>query len=620
MSFGVLKYYEAFDSGITFSSITNEQQAKKLQNDFFLDLKKNLQKLSVFNSHYLFSDFFAVTRKKEDTSTYIEIRHTSEKLCFNEVTLPCIFLSGHHFPSYLQPLGDDDFLMQIDYNGIVSLQMGGVSFQYSCDSRFTPNSLFIQSNNGISEEDNLPIAAKALDIAVASVAQHITYDPKRNAFSIPQNILYAGLSQQNLLAAFIDYLNEKFLDFLEKGKPQEYRIFPEDIEKRFSELTFWHPWSNEQQNFTHITETGDVMEKRPADFLHCLLLTIQNGKFLMRKGEEEIRDTQKRILTTIFEIIYDLLKNREQIFSVEQSMAEYRYIVENDGYDPLQKMVDVHESCMNLSTGEFAFYLLLARKIYAQIEITRQNQNKKIRSFLIRESTYERGLGMDEYAIIVNESNQKNEPLFYAAKMAAFDRALRLESAGFSLLRITETLNEQMKEPSLPSISYPEQTNHKIFLTNYPDVSQLSEYYKNFFQNFRCHAFITATNHAFNNQGFKLSQLTYVRNILRLQKNSHKPLMQLFPSDKIPYDLISEANNADQILQVKQEIKQSLLDVAKRKTESTFNFALAIFGAFGVASSVVSILLSDNRSIGISVLAMLLYLIIVAISYRRWDE
>ncbi len=617
MSFGELKYYESYDSGITFLSMTNEAQANTLQDDFFSILKTNLQKLSVFHSRYSFSDFFTIIRKKEDSHSYIEIRHTAEKASFAEITLPCTFLSDHSFPSYLQSFGDDDFLLRMDYNGIVTLQMGSVSFPYSNDSRFAPGSLIIQANPQNTNEDDLPFTAKSLNNAVSTIAPHITYDTKKESFSIPEKILYGGLCRQNLLSRFIDYLNEKFLDFLSGGRPEDYRIFPEDIEKRFCELTRWHTWSNEHRSFMRTNENGDIIEKRPADFLHCLLITIQNGKFLLREDEETIQDTHRKVLTTLFDILADLFKDREHVLSAEQSLAEYRDIMENEGQDPLQKMQDIHESCMNIATGEFAFYLLLARKIYAQMDLTRaQLPYGKCDSFFVRKSSGQKGLGMEDYAIVLNEVSQNGAPLCYDKKITAFENAIHQSSTGFSLMRITEEL-QKCPSPT-DCLSCP--ANQKIFLTHFQEFSQLTEYYNSFNQMFGYHSFITAINHSFNDPKFKLSHLVYVRNILRLQKKEFSKAMQQFPANALPYDLNVALEDADQTLQVKQEIKQSILDATKDKAEKTFNFALAIFGAFGVASSIVSILLSDSRSMGISVITMLVYLTIVAISYHRWDR
>ncbi len=617
MSFGELKYYESYDSGITFLSMTNEAQANTLQDDFFSILKTNLQKLSVFHSRYSFSDFFTIIRKKEDSHSYIEIRHTAEKASCAEITLPCTFLSDHSFPSYLQSFGDDDFLLRMDYNGIVTLQMGSVSFPYSNDSRFAPGSLIIQANPQNTNEDDLPFTAKSLNNAVSTIAPHITYDTKKESFSIPEKILYGGLCRQNLLSRFIDYLNEKFLDFLSGGRPEDYRIFPEDIEKRFCELTHWHTWGNEHRTFLRTNEHGDVVEKRPADFLHCLLITIQNGKFLLREDAETIQDTHRKVLTTLFDILADLFKDREHVLSAEQSLAEYRDIMENEGQDPLQKMQDIHESCMNIATGEFAFYLLLARKIYAQMDLTRaQLPYGKCDSFFVRKSSGQKGLGMEDYAIVLNEVSQNGAPLCYDKKITAFENAIHQSSAGFSLMRITEELQ---KCPS-PTDCLSGPANQKIFLTHFQEFSQLTEYYNSFNQMFGYHSFITAINNSFNDPKFKLSHLVYVRNILRLQKKEFSKAMQQFPANALPYDLNVALEDADQTLQVKQEIKQSILDATKDKAEKTFNFALAIFGAFGVASSIVSILLSDSRSMGISVITMLVYLTIVAISYHRWDR
>lgn len=621
MSFGHLRYFEAYDSGITFLPMTEEKLAKKLQDEFFVCLKENLQRESAFSGTHKLTDFFAVTRMREDTNTYIKIGHTFDKVGFAEVMLPCVFLPGRHFPATMLPINDDDFLVHIDYDGIVSTEMGSVNFQYAQESRFTPQSLMIRSASGkYGAEDDLPISAKSLDLAVSWFLRYVTYDAEKGTFSVDPGVLYGGMSRQNLFCGFIDYLNGRYLDFLAQGRPTDFRIFPEDIEKRLAELTHWHTWSGEHRSFLITRENGDLVEKRPADFLHCLLNTIENSVFLSRKPAEEFSATIRRTRMTLLEILYDLLKDKGSVFSAEQSMEEFRSIMDNQGYDPLRKLKDVQESCMNLATGEFAFYALLVRKLYGQIDRTRQQLRKKYGQFLVRKTTGQKGMSFETYAIVVNEVNQNDEPLCYNAKMYAFDRALNHLAAGFSLLRINEALLEQGEDASPSDHSGESSKSETIFLTNHPQMWQLRNFYERFRRFFQCHSLITAINHSFQDQDFHMSDLVYMKNILRLRHSQSMQVIRLLASDEAPYALIAEYESAANILDIKQEIKQAELEQAKRKNDRILNFALAVFGAFGVASSIVSILLSDAISMSISVAAMLMYLIIVAISYRRKDD
>ena len=67
---------------------------------------------------------------------------------------------------------------------------------------------------------------------------------------------------------------------------------------------------------------------------------------------------------------------------------------------------------------------------------------------------------------------------------------------------------------------------------------------------------------------------------------------------------------------MKRQLKEDHDKDKQSKHDNIFNLAFAIFGAFGVASSVVDILISDPICQSISLGSMILYLSVVIFSYK----
>ncbi len=590
LTYEMCDYIEGYDTGIIFDSLTERRELSDYRRSFHGALKNKLiSRLPELLSDIGIKDarVSAVLNDEEDAFIRISIHNN------DYVTL---------FPR-----------IEICKSGMVYSSLKDINM-YTNDLAIGSHSLFATGKSSpYLSVDSLPVAAAILECSMEHFFKHHKYNLNTRKFETDDKIVYAGLSVNNILSRYAVYLMTKYRKFAALGKPHDFELFPKETADALNKLEDWFTYGAGRQSFLNEKEDGSVEEKRPAEFFRDLLDVINGLSFLndARTMDDVLRNKEKYTLEGLT-LLYPLFKDDPSVLSPEESLKEIILITENTGSSPIEGIANVLEGYCDMSGG-FINGLYTARIVYALIDEIKREIKKRYKRVSKRSSTGEKGLTIEAHALIVHERIEDGAVTF-AERMRLAERAIR--DKGFSLLRVSDRVYDSMKEYSLMPYENELTRLSNTYVHCYKGYDH-SEWDDRFKEAFKLSAYLKAVDSSFSDMSFDIAELIKTDVQLKEQGIAGCGIISYSSPEALGFSLSSEFEMTSERLELKRRLKEEEISVRKSKYDMIFNFAFAVFGAFGVASSIVSILLSDAVSQAISIGSIMLYLLVVLISYKN---
>ncbi len=583
-------YIEAYDTGIIFDSLTDVARIKSFRKNFYSTLKETINLvLSSQTFREKAPNLRANVLINDDREDFISIRIYCDNMF---ITFPEIILnkSGMAFAKF-------DFLNA-----------------YTALCSFTPYSIYSKGKSSpYANIDDLPLTVKMLERTIEEYSAHCHYDEGIKNLTVEKSKLYGGLNENNIISKYVHYLIDKFGEYNAQDKPDDFEVFPKETEEKLNKYVDWFQYGLDRQRFSNITDDGFVEEKRPAEFIRDLQDVINRKSLLVNVGNaNDIMENEKTFIKEALEILYGLLADKADILSVEQSFEDYMSIVDTYGSDPLEKIARVLEGYFDLPSS-FASGLDVARAIYCCMDKAKEQLQKKNKRFYLRKSTNKKGRAIEDFALLVHEEIQDGQVSF-RKRLEIIDKGMEEDS--FSLLRVADNIKEKLAvietEPHTQTV-----TRDGNIYVHECEKFKYRDWTEEFYNAYKLACFFRAVDNSFDDLGFDITELVKTEVALKNIMAEYSDFISTHPKDEVGINLALEYDSIYRRLELKKRLKEEEISNRKSKYDMIFNFAFAVFGAFGVASSIVSILLSDTTSKAISIGSIMLYLLIVGISYKN---
>ena len=584
-------YYESFDTGFSFDSIINKRASQLIKERFFYALKQKINQKFSDVKQFSASALKASTVFCKDEDCFIKINLQSNKIHLNE-----------YLPS-----------IEINSNGMVYAKIENIN-SYGQDAVYSPHSLYF-ARNKYSTVDDLPLGIKMLELSIKHYLSQVRYNGEKNLFEIDDEVFYCGLSKNNLISKYADYLNDHFFKFCEAGVPSGYKLFPKEIEDALNELMAKSVYGANRQTFKCQSEEGEVQIKRPSEFFRDLQWVIEVLASLDCDSldYEDEKAMQNLYLQRIFDILSQLFANDKDAYSAQKSMDEYVSLVENVGKMPISAIADVLEGYWCVQNA-FSVASYALKVIYYLIDEIKKEFGKKSK-FIVRQNTLEKGLSFEEYAIVVHEKVDKAGEVSFVNRYNGVCNlvaqncfsVLMLGDKAFSLLKENKKTDRFNKVTKLDN----------LFVHNFYEQAENFKWNNDFYTAFKFHSLMVAIDNSYDDINFEMLQLVNTQAVLQEERSKYDTFISENDSYNVGYNLMYESVFVTERISIKKQIREEYDRDKQKRHDKIFNFAFAVFGAFGVASSIVDILISDPFGQTVSIGSMLLYLLVVLLSYKN---
>ncbi len=583
-------YLESYDTGIDFDSLTDMARFKTFRKDFYNRFKENVNSMCT-----------ARVFKERIPNLKTEVIFNDQMDDFIRINFYCDSMF------FLAPT------IYVNKSGIIYTKVNFIN-SHVIDTSYNPYSLYSKGDKSkFADVDDLPITVKILEQTIKNFSAHCRYDENFNNFSVEDSRLYGGLSEKNIISKYVHYLIEKFNDYCAQGKPNGFEVFSKETEEKLNKYESWFIYGAERQHFSNMTKDGFVEEKRPAEFIRDLQDVVNTKSNLVDMNNiGDYINNQREFLKEALNILSGLFTNGQEIMSVEESLEDFIRIVDNMGYDPLEKIACILEGYFDMPSN-FGTGLDIARAVYCCADMTKEQLRKKNKNFYTRNSTNIKGLGIEEFAIVLHEMI-KDGQVSFCKRLEIVEKGIKKDS--FSLLRVSNSTHEQLavieSEPYTKTVI----KDGNIYVHACKNF-EYDAWTKEFCTAFKLKSFFKALDHSFGDLSFDITDLVKTEVIIQNMMAEHKYFISNHSEETIGINLQIEYESVSHRMALKKRLKQEEINNHKEKYDRVFNFAFAVFGAFGVASSIVSILVSNATSKAISIGSIMIYLLIVLISYRN---
>lgn len=449
--------------------------------------------------------------------------------------------------------------------------------------------------------------------------------------SMEEDFYYKKIDTKNVVFQLFKYIYDKYNKYVIANCPYDFEIFPISEKEAYEKLVKGpcypiHKYYttdvlyDEEFSFKRKDEDGKDIIKYPYQLCEMLIKYLFARYYhpLFAEGKED------EIYLFLLDFVTRYLPEGSYK-SAKESLEEIVSFKEKD-YTELNIAI-----CYEKDLGSSLHDQFLPIKVmqYHMHNIVLE-MKKKYSDFKIREDSYELcdGAFKDAICICYEGFNKDAYPVLYNDYIKLFDISKKEETISFSLEKCYEEniklfSNELDNKAPVFALS---QCENVFFYVQKRGSGEYEMKQRNMIRNcvtdaLHYYTLFKSVDDNYNTTFGSLSDITHCSNRI---KNIHSGIEEVITKYELdttisnlifPYHLQVVSEKTINQLELKKELRVNEIRKTKEKQSLIFNILIGIFSAFGIASSIISLMNADTKGAIVSTISIIAYLLIVITSY-----